>query len=134
MLISLIIVTAITFGGAALTYLVAENRPLMWRLAAGCVIGSAITGTAALLLAGTLGLTMAAAALAIAFTMLPRATLYRDATRKAIVHDWAKAVGKLSDGGKRFGGFAFYAFFLVVFCLFFSQTMYQTPQGIFTGG
>lgn len=134
MLISLVIIAAITGGGATLTYSVSNDRPLLWRLASGWVIGSAISGIAALLFACAFGLTVLTASLSVLTAMVPLAFLSRKETRSAVAHDWAKAKGKLSDGGKRFGGFAFYVFFLVVFCLFFAQTMYQTSQGIFTGG
>ena len=47
MLLSLLIMAAITAGGLGLTYLIEREEPLMWRLAAGCVIGSAVFGTLA---------------------------------------------------------------------------------------
>ena len=49
MLISLVIILFVTLGGLALTYLVEREEPLMWRVAAGNVVGCALFGSVAFL-------------------------------------------------------------------------------------
>ena len=44
MLISLLLIVLIACAGLALTYLLTDEEPLMWRLAAGYIIGSAVFG------------------------------------------------------------------------------------------
>jgi len=135
MLISILIITLITLGGASLTYLVNDDDRLMWRLAVGNVVGSAIFGLTAFVLALLAGFSAVTVVIAIAITLLPIAVLQKRERRSKFLHDWAKAKGKLQGGNlKRFGGFGYYAFFLVLFWLFFGQTMYETAAGIFTGG
>jgi hypothetical protein len=45
MIIALILILLVAAGGFALTYLLSDEETFMWRLSAGCVIGSAIYGT-----------------------------------------------------------------------------------------
>ena len=135
MLISALIIIALAFGGMALTYLVTDEETFMWRLAVGNVVGSAIFGLAAFGLALLFGFSAATAAIAIVITLLPLAVLQKRERRSKFLHDWAKAKGKLQGGNlKRFTGFGYYAFFFILFWLFFGQTMYETAAGIFTGG
>jgi len=47
MLISVLLIILIAFGGMMLTYTVAKDERFMWRLAAGNIVGSAIFGLAA---------------------------------------------------------------------------------------
>ena len=42
MIVSIVLIFVIALGGFAVTYLFADDEPLMWRLAAGNVIGSAV--------------------------------------------------------------------------------------------
>lgn len=135
MLLSLILILIITAGGLALTYLVTEDEPLMWRLAVGCVVGSAVCGTAAFVLGLMFGLSVATAVASVAAAALPL-VLFRDPVhRKRLRMDWRRALGKLEGGSpKRLKTFSFYAFFFILFCIFFSWAMYETPAGIFTGG
>ncbi|HYJ90201.1 MAG TPA: hypothetical protein VEV84_02750, partial [Pyrinomonadaceae bacterium] len=134
MLISILLMLPIAAGGLAVSYLIEADEPLMWRLAAGTVIGSAIFGTLAFAIGCVTGLT---AAVPISFVLVAAPlAIFRDKDR---LHrfwlDWEKAKNKLQGGSwTKFGRFAFYAFFFILFCLFFSQAMYQTPAGIFTGG
>ena len=135
MLFSILIICLISFGGLALTYLVTDEESFMWRLAAGNVIGSAILGLTGFLLASIFGLNAVTVLAAMAITLLPLVLLRQKQRRNKFLNDWAKAKGKLQGGNlKRFAGFGFYAFFLLVFWLFFGQTIYSTDQGIFTGG
>ena len=45
MILALILILVITFGGVCLTYAFAKDEPALWRFAVGTVIGSAIFGT-----------------------------------------------------------------------------------------
>ncbi len=135
MLISILLISIIAFGGLSLTYLVADDGPFMWRLAVGNVVGSAVFGLVGFLLALGFGLSAFTAGISLAITFAPLVLLRQRGFGGKFKHDWAKAKGKLQGGNlKRFSGFGYYAFFLLVFWLFFNQTMYETSQGIFTGG
>ncbi|MBP6003697.1 MAG: hypothetical protein KA746_09715 [Pyrinomonadaceae bacterium] len=135
MLISIFLISIIAYGGLALTYLVTDEESFMWRLAVGNVAGSAIFGLVGFLLALGFGLNAVTVAIALAVTAAPLILLTRREFSGKFKHDWAKAKGKFQGGTlSRFTGFGFYAFFALVFWLFFNQTMYETGQGIFTGG
>ena len=73
MLISLILLAIIAAGGMALTYLIVNDEPLMWRLSAGTVIGSAIFGTLAFVAASLAGLSVVTASICLALTAAPAA-------------------------------------------------------------
>lgn len=135
MLISILLITTLAFGGLALTYLVNEDERFMWRLTVGVIVGSAVYGTACFLLAMLIGLNAGVSAAAIVLAASPIVLLTRQPFRGRFKSDWARAKGKFQGGtAKRFAGFAYYTFFFVVFWLFFNQSMYETAQGIFTGG
>ncbi|MEP6946342.1 MAG: hypothetical protein ABJA02_10525 [Acidobacteriota bacterium] len=135
MLTSSILIFFVTFGGFALTYLVADDEKFMWRLAVGSIVGSAIYGLVGFLLAMAFGLNATISGLALVLTVMPAALLLLPKYRSRSRHDWVKAKGKLQGGNlRRFSGFAYYAFFVVLFWLFFNQAMYENAQGIFTGG
>jgi hypothetical protein len=134
MLISTVVILLIAAGGFALSYLIERDEVFLWRLAAGTVIGCALYGTLTFLIGSFTGLEIAAPA-ALAITMLPLLLFINKTRRRALRLDWQRANNKLQGGSARsFLRFAFYAFFCVLFWVFFSQAMYQTPQGIFTGG
>lgn len=136
MLFSMLIVFAVAFfGGFALTYLFADDEPFLWRLAAGNVIGSAIFGTVAFVLASVFGFNLATVLISGAITVSPLLLLRRKEYGRVFRHDWAKAKGKLQGANvKKFVRFFYYAFFFLLFLFFFEQVMYETSQGIFTGG
>lgn len=135
MLVSFILIIAVTAGGLAITYLFEDDAPLLRRFAAGTVIGSATFGTASFLLALFGGLNAGVVAAALIISLLPSVLIVRGPRRKAFDSDWAKATGKLKGAsGAKALRFSYYAGFLLLFCLFFSQTMYETAEGIFTGG
>ncbi|MEO8648810.1 MAG: hypothetical protein ABI539_06555 [Acidobacteriota bacterium] len=134
MLISLILITFLTLGGAALTHLIARDGPLLWRLSAGCIIGSTICGTAAFILACAFGLNAGTAAAAVIVSMLPLAVFLRPDNKNRLTRDWQRARGKLDGANSRkFARFAYYLFFFLLFLAFFSRAMIETPDGIFTG-
>jgi hypothetical protein len=134
MLVSSLLILLIAAGGFALTYLIEEDGPFLWRSAAGAVIGSSIYGTLVFVIGCAAGLTIASP-VALALTLLPL-LLFRDGERlRRFRIDWQRAMNKMQGGSwAKFLRFAFYAFFFLLFCFFFSQAMYQTPAGIFTGG
>ncbi len=135
MLISLLLITLIALGGMSLTYLVADDEPLMWRLATGNIVGSAIFGLVAFAAACIFGFGAVTIILSLVVTMLPLILFRQREKRVKLRHDWAKAKGRFQGGNvKRFRSFAYYAFFFLLFWFFFDQTMYETKDGIFTGG
>ena len=135
MLISLLLIVLIACAGLTLTYLLTDEEPLMWRLAAGNVIGSAVFGLIAFAAACIVGFGPVTIVISLAITFLPLILLRRREARIKIRHDWAKAKGKFQGGNlKRFRGFAYYAFFFLVLWFFFDQTMYEMRDGIYTGG
>ena len=135
MLISLLLIMLIASGGMSLTYLVTDDEPLMWRLAAGNIVGAAVFGIVGFVAACLIGFSPLTILLSLAVTLLPLLLLLKKDLRGKLLHDWAKAKGKLHGGGaKRVRQFAYYAFFFLLFWLFFQQAMYSRPDGIFTGG
>lgn len=135
MLVSLALITAIAAGGFALTYLIEADEPFIWRIAAGGVVGSAVFGTVCFLLAMAAGLNAGVAAGAAAITLSPVLLLFKGRRRELFTTDWTRAKGKLSGASlPKALRVLYYVGFLLLFCLFFGQTMYENAQGIFTGG
>ncbi len=135
MILGLIILFVITLGGAALTYLIEDDEPLLWRLAAGCVIGSAIFGFSGFLLGFAMAITPATAAFALLITLVPLLLLLNQGCRKAFDRDRVLARGKLQGGtGVKFLRFLYYAVSLGLLVLFFDRAIIINDQGIFTGG
>ena len=135
MLVSLILMAAIAAGGFGLTYLIEDDEPFLWRASSGAVIGSAVFGTVSFVLAMLAGFNAGTVAAAVVVTLLPLAIVVRGPRRKTFRLDWARAKGKLQGASTvKAARFLYYAGFLLLFLLFFSQTMYETAQGIFTGG
>lgn len=135
MLISLATIAAITLGGMSLTYLVAREKSLMWRLAAGNIVGCAVFGLSGFILACVASFSIAVIVSALALTLLPLALFIDPFRRGRLLNEWAKAKGKLQGvGAGRLRAFAYYSFFFLVFWFFFRQAMYTLPDGIYTGG
>jgi hypothetical protein len=134
MLIAIVLMLPITAGGFSLSYLLEADEPLLWRLAVGTVVGSAIFGTLAFILACIFGLAIASPA-ALVLSFAPVILFRTGERRKKLNIDWQRARNKMQGGSwSKFIRFAFYVFFFLLFCFFFSQAMYQTPAGIYTGG
>ena len=135
MLISLVVILVVTAGGFACTYVLERDDPVLWRAAAGNVIGCAVFGTAAFVLAMAFGLSAATVIAALLITAAPVAMLVRGEMRNAFERDRARAKGKLdgANAGKMLR-FAYYVGFFVLFVFFFDRAMMVTPEGIFTGG
>lgn len=135
MLTSLLIIALITAGGFALTYLFEREEPLMWRIAAGNVIGSAIFGTVTFVIAMFVGLGTPTVIAAIVITFVPTALILKGERKRSFDHDLAKAKGKLQGANlKKSLPFFYYAGFLILFILFFDRAMIENAQGIFSGG
>lgn len=135
MLVSLLIVAAITAGGLGLTYLIEREEPLLWRIAAGNVIGSAVFGSVGFCLALMFGLNAVTVAGSLVITLLPLGLLVNAERRKTFDHDLAKAKGKIQGSNStKILPFFYYAAFVVLFVFFFDRAMIVTDQGILTGG
>lgn len=135
MLISLILIALIAIGAMPLTYLVAKDKPMLWRLSAGTIIGSSIFGVASFLIASVAGFSVPALVVALAVTMSPLVLIRRADIQKSFLSDWAKAKGTLQGANiKKAKRFAYYAGFFVLFWLFFDKTMFMLNGGIHTGG
>src|SRR5688572_15584550 len=112
MLISLLVLLVLAASGAALTYMLVDDEPLMWRLAAGSIIGWAAFGLAAFVIACLIGFSTGALVLALAVTMLMLACLRPRDRRERFWRDWAKAKGTFQGASVKKGRrFAYYAFF-----------------------
>ena len=126
---------AITAGGLGLTYLIEREEPLMWRLAAGCVIGSAVFGTLAFVSALAFGLNPAVVIGALILLLAAGFFALRGERRKMFDHDLAKAKGKAQGSRSvKVLPFFYYAAWLLLFVFFFDRAMIETDAGIFTGG
>jgi hypothetical protein len=135
MLISILLLALIAFGGMALTYLVADEKPLLWRLSAGSVIGSAVFGVIAFLVVSVAGFSPPTLIVALAISLLPLLLLRRSDTNKRFLHDWAKAKGTMQGvNSRKMKRFAYYAGFFLLFWLFFDKTMFMWNDAIHTGG
>ena len=135
MLISLLLLVLVSIGGFAITYHFDEESPLMWRLAAGNIIGSAICGTAGFVLALAFGLNIGVLIGAMIIAVMPVLIFQREGYRRRFRRDWVNAKGKLQGASTRkFLRFAYYAAFFVLFFFFFDRAMLESAAGIFTGG
>jgi hypothetical protein len=135
MLISLLLLALVATGGVALTYLLADDEPLMWRISAGSILGSTAFGVIMFTAACTIGFNAATIIASIVVTMLPL-LLFRDAAYFGrLKHDWARAKGKVQGVNlKKLLGFAYYLFFFLVFWFFFDRAAFQLADGVHTGG
>jgi hypothetical protein len=135
MIYSLILMLLITAGGFAVSYLIRDDEPLLWRVAAGCVIGTAIFGTAGFLLGLAIGLTPLSVGLALLLTLSPLLLFIDPTRRRTLDHERASARQRVQSPGRgNFYRFLYYVFFLVLFIFFFDRAMIVTDEGIFTGG
>lgn len=135
MALSFLLVVIITAAGLAVTYLIESEEPLLWRLAAGCVIGSAIFGTISFLAACFFGFGVAVLAVSLVLTLSSLAIFRKRDLRAHLQLDWQRAKGKLQGANtKKFLIFGYYASFAIVLWLFFEQAMFEMPDGIYTGG
>ncbi|MEO8573403.1 MAG: hypothetical protein ABI481_05495 [Pyrinomonadaceae bacterium] len=135
MLISILLISIATAGGFALSYTIDDEAPLMWRIAAGNIIGSAVCGTIGFALALLVGLSPAVIIAALVLTALPILLLYRGAFSGRLKRDWLHAKSKLQGASARKSlRFVYYTFFFLLFFFFFDRAMLESAAGIFTGG
>ncbi|HUR96802.1 MAG TPA: hypothetical protein VMZ26_01920 [Pyrinomonadaceae bacterium] len=135
MLISLLLIAIITAGGLALSYLIDNEEPLMWRLAAGSIIGSTIFGTITFVSASLAGLGPTVVSAGLLLTALPLVLFFRRLPAARLKRDWSNANSKLQGASARKSlRFAYYAFFFLLFFFFFDRAMLESAAGIFTGG
>ena len=134
MLVSATLLLIITAGGSGLSYLISRDAPLLWRIACGIVVGSAVFGTVLFAVSFLTGFGAAASAISLVATLLPLILFNKKDFRRLALADWRKAKGKLQGANwKKIFRFVYYAFFFVLFWMFFQQAMYETARGIFTG-
>lgn len=136
MISTFLLIFLITCGGFALTYLYEKEDSVLARLAAGNVVGSAIFGTSAFLLACFFGLSAVTVFIALAVTLLPLLLFWRSKDfYNRYKSDLNRAKGKL-DGAdyRKILRFAYYVFILLVLWFFFERAMIVRDEGIFTGG
>ena len=135
MLLSLFLIAAITAGGLALTYLISDDDPLMFRIASGCVIGSALFGTAGFVIASIAGLSPLTAGFAFMISLLPLLLFQDTQRRKAFAADRNRAKNLVQgESFRRLWPFAYYTFFFLFFLLFFERAMFVRDGAIMTGG
>lgn len=135
MLLALLILTLISVGGAALTYLFDREETFLWRLAAGNAIGSVLFGLIVLLLACLAGFSIGTVLLAGLLTFGPPLFLLRSGEiGRRFRYDRQVAKGKFEGAGfKKFYRFLYYAAIFILLWLFFDQAMIVNDRGIFTG-
>lgn len=135
MLITLIFILILAFSGFALTYLFADEETFLWRICAGNIIGSVIFGTLCFTVANFAGLSIPIVLTAFVISVLPLALFSKKEIQKKFKRDWDSAKGKLQGTNRaRTLGFIYYAFFFILFWFFFERAMFETAEGIFTGG
>ncbi len=135
MFITLIFILILAFSGFALTYLFADEETFLWRFSAGNIIGAAIFGTLGFLLANFAGLSIVTVLIALVIASLPLVLFTKKDFQQKFRRDWASAKGKLQGANrKRTLGFIYYLFFFLLFWFFFERAMFETSEGIFTGG
>ena len=135
MAISILFVALIALCGMAVTYLLFDDEPLMFRLAAGNVIGCAIFGTLAFMISSVAGFNAATMLVSLAIFAMALFLFRNSARRDLLRGDWQRSQGKLRGANARKAArFAYYFLFLILFAVFFSRVMWENEQGIFTGG
>ncbi len=134
MFLSLVLISLLTLGGFGLTYLFSDDEPLLWRIAAGSVGGSAVFGLICFVFACFFDFTMPTIALSFLITLSPLLIFSQKTNRTAFEKDWKQAKKNLEGADfKKASRFAYYALFFGLFWLFFDRAMYESAQGIFTG-
>ncbi len=134
MLLSLFFILIITVGGLSLTYLFAKDESLLWRVCAGNVIGSAVFGLVCLLAACFFGFSPLTISLSLIVSLFSLVVFYKKDFRQNFLTHYSRAKEKLAGANtKKILGFAYYAFFLILFWFFFERAMFEAPNGILTG-
>jgi hypothetical protein len=135
MFLSLILILLVAFSGFALTYLFAEDETFLWRLSAGNIVGACVFGLIGFVLANFFGLHVSTVLIALLITLAPLVLFLKKDVQKRFGRDWDRAKGKLQGANfKKLLRFCFYIFFFLLFWFFFERAMFETREGIFTGG
>lgn len=134
MFFSFILITLVAVGGLALTYLFAEKETFLWRIAAGNIVGSAVFGLAAFIIANFFGLSTATAAIGLLLAALPALLLTRKDVKNRFKREWQAAKSRTHGTSfKKFLRVAYYFGFFLLFFFFFDRAVLETPAGIYTG-
>ncbi|MDQ3130859.1 MAG: hypothetical protein M3Q99_08875 [Acidobacteriota bacterium] len=132
---SFTLILLITFGGLALTYLFAEDEPILWRLAAGNIVGSAVFGLVGFVVANFFGLSAATVTIALLIALSPLLLFRRKRFRRRFWGDWKQAIHRNQGvNAKKIRRLAYYIFFFLLFAFFFDRAMFEMNDGIYTGG
>lgn len=135
MLISLTIILLITLSGTLLTYLYEKEDSLLVRVGAGNIIGSAIFGLIAFLLACFFGLSLTTILVALIISLTPVILLTNKPIKTNFIANLRKTRGKFEGATlPKFLNFLYYTGILLILFLFFDRAMLETKDGIFTGG
>lgn len=135
MVISFILVLLIALSGLAVTYLFAEDESFLWRISAGNIVGSALFGTFGLLITNLAGLSLMTASIVVLLTLLPLFLLRKKDVKHRFLLDWRAAKSRTQGiGFKKFLRVGYYLGFFLLFVFFFDRAIFETSEGIFTGG
>ena len=118
-----------------MTYLIAEDEKLMWRLCAGNVVGQTLFGLLCLILACLFGFSTATILIAVFITVLPLILFGQKNIKQNFSADWLAAKQSLenADFGKILK-ITYYAAFLILFYFFFNRAIFEMKDAIYTGG
>ncbi|MGI8555092.1 MAG: hypothetical protein ACR2LT_01895, partial [Pyrinomonadaceae bacterium] len=135
MLVTLLALSFITLSGTILTYLYEQEDSLLARLCAGNVVGSAVFGLLVFLLACAFGFSTAVILISLLIILSAAFLLLQKTRRVNFTEDLREAKGKLENTSlQKVSSLIYYSAFVVLFYFFFSRVMFETPDGIFTGG
>jgi hypothetical protein len=131
MFLALLCILLITLSGSVLTYLYSDKDSLLVRLASGHIIGSALFGLVAFLIACAFGLTPATIFLSLIIALLPLVLLIKKDLRETFLANFTKSPEINLNNSLNA---AYYIAFFVLLFFFFDRAMMEMPQGIYTGG
>jgi hypothetical protein len=135
MILSIFLISLITAGGFALTYLIADDEPLSWRIAAGCVIGCAFFGTVGLAIASVAGLSVVIAIVMFLLVLSPLLLLRNSRISRLLAGDRNRARQRFEGKSlRRVMPFVYYVGFILLFLFFFERAMFVREGAIMTGG
>ncbi len=138
MIFAFLMVLMTTFGGFAVSYLYDDDAPLVVRIAAGAVIGTALVGLAGFLFALVFGLNPATVFISTLVCALPVMIFKRNDFRQKLTQDVGLFKRELSGFFtnielSRWTIVALYTALTVLLWLFFERAMLETNGGIGTG-
>ncbi|MGI9036900.1 MAG: hypothetical protein ACR2GD_12805 [Pyrinomonadaceae bacterium] len=135
MFVALLALSLTIFSGTILTYFYEREDSLLVRLCAGNIVGAILFGLIALLAACAFGFSAATISISLLITLLPAFLLIQKRTREKFAEDLKNAAGKLENTNlQKISSLIYYSAFLILLYFFFERAMFETPNGIFTGG